>query len=206
MHLPKVIIFDLDGTLFNFTVDYAKLPSKRINNKPVWDPTESEIQEFKKTYKIFEDVQNILDDIKHRRDQQESLNSRSHPGRESTIKIGIASKAHFVQKGIKVLEIFNLLDYFDPDLIFLQCTNKTEHFQKIKNSYDNKYDQNISYEDMLFFDDDKGNITTICRLGCSGYLCNDRGMTWDNYLKGLKMHDDNFENKKRFPDNFLTDF
>ena len=57
--------------------------------------------------------------------------------------------------------------------------NKQVHFQKLKNEY-----PSIDYSEMLFFDNEMGNILSVSKLGVKCIHCPD-GMTQAVWDKGL---------------------
>jgi magnesium-dependent phosphatase 1 len=68
--------------------------------------------------------------------------------------------------------------YIDSSQIYK--ANKQEHFQKLKREY-----KSIEYSEMLFFDNEMGNIRSVSKLGVKCIYCPD-GMTqaiWDEGLK-----------------------
>ena len=70
-------------------------------------------------------------------------------------------------------------NYIDSSQIYK--SNKQEHFKKLKSEY-----KSIEYSDMLFFDNEMGNIKSVSKLGVKCVYCPD-GMTERIWDEGLKM-------------------
>lgn len=60
-------------------------------------------------------------------------------------------------------------------------SNKKVHFQRLKQQY-----PDIAFEDMLFFDNEYGNIRSVSSLGVKCIFCPD-GVTADAWADGLKL-------------------
>ena len=61
--------------------------------------------------------------------------------------------------------------------------NKQVHFQKLREQY-----PTIEFEDMLFFDNEYGNIQSVSKLGVKCIYC-PSGMTKDAWEDGLSLFD-----------------
>lgn len=59
--------------------------------------------------------------------------------------------------------------------------NKQRHFQNLKRQF-----PDIEYEDMLFFDNEYGNIRAVSQLGVKCFHCDD-GMVFGAWTKGLDL-------------------
>ena len=70
-------------------------------------------------------------------------------------------------------------NYIDSSQIYK--SNKQEHFKKLKLEYGS-----IEYSEMLFFDNEMGNIKSVSKLGVKCVYCPD-GMTERIWDEGLKM-------------------
>eukprot|EP00040_Diaphanoeca_grandis_P016878 m.87552 g.87552 ORF g.87552 m.87552 type:complete len:179 (+) comp26085_c0_seq1:164-700(+) len=65
-------------------------------------------------------------------------------------------------------------------------SNKKVHFQRLREQY-----ADVAYEDMIFFDNENGNIRNVSSIGVHSVFCPD-GMTREVWNKGLM----DFANKK----------
>ncbi len=60
-------------------------------------------------------------------------------------------------------------------------SSKQVHFQRLKKLY-----PEISFDEMLFFDNERGNISTVSQLGVKCVYCPD-GMSEDVWQQGLRL-------------------
>ncbi|KAF3006477.1 hypothetical protein E8E13_003888 [Curvularia kusanoi] len=137
LSLPKIVVFDLDYTLWPFWVDtHVTGPIKA---------TEGGLKvkdRYGEAYGFYNDVGGILEALKAK-----------------GILIGAASRTHAPELGREMLKLLKVpsssgsptraIDYFDHLQIY--PGNKTTHFERIHR------DSGIDYEDMLFFDDESRN-------------------------------------------------
>ncbi|KAJ5905113.1 uncharacterized protein N7473_002029 [Penicillium subrubescens] len=170
--LPKLIAFDLDYTLWPFWVDtHVSAPVKaRDNNSRVVD-------RWGESFAFYPAVSSIIYACKNR-----------------SIPLAIASRTHApdlardMLKALHIIPTFSdnpaannaksirALEYFDFVQIF--PSNKTQHFSRIQQT------STVTYEDMLFFDDEARNRNVETELGVTFYLVRD-GMTRDEVDKGV---------------------
>ncbi|KAL5383202.1 hypothetical protein PMIN02_009703 [Paraphaeosphaeria minitans] len=136
--LPKIVVFDLDYTLWPFWVDtHVTAPLKaQEGGLKVKD-------RYGEGYSFYADVGGILDALK-----------------QKGILIGAASRTHAPDLGREMLKLLKIpsattssssraIDYFDHLQIY--PGNKATHFERIHR------DSGIAFEDMLFFDDESRN-------------------------------------------------
>lgn len=194
--LPKLIVFDLDYTLWPFWVDtHVSAPVKpKDNNSRCVDkyvlslslspfyykiqPQTSTTSRWGESFAFYPAVSSIL-----------------YSARTLNIPLGIASRTHAPElardmlKALHVIPTFSdnpaardarrsirALDYFDYTQIF--PGSKTQHFTRIHQA------SNIAYEDMLFFDDEARNRNVQNELGVTFYLIRD-GMTREEIDRGV---------------------
>ncbi|KAJ4295474.1 hypothetical protein N0V90_007486 [Kalmusia sp. IMI 367209] len=129
--LPKVVVFDLDYTLWPFWVDtHVTAPLKaQEGGLKVKD-------RYGEGYGFYSDVGGILDALK-----------------QKGILIGAASRTHAPDLGREMLKLLKIpsssgssqraIDYFDHLQIY--PGNKTTHFERIHK------ESGVAFEDMLFF-------------------------------------------------------
>ncbi|KAF2449314.1 magnesium-dependent phosphatase-1 [Karstenula rhodostoma CBS 690.94] len=137
--LPKIVVFDLDYTLWPFWVDtHVTGPLKaQEGGLKVKD-------RYGEGYGFYAHVGGILDALK-----------------QKGILIGAASRTHAPDLGREMLKLLKIpsstssssssraIDYFDHLQIY--PGNKTTHFERIHR------DSGVAFEDMLFFDDESRN-------------------------------------------------
>ncbi|KAF1922966.1 magnesium-dependent phosphatase-1 [Didymella exigua CBS 183.55] len=135
--LPKIVVFDLDYTLWPFWVDtHVTGPIKA---------TEGGLKvkdRYGEVYGFYNDIGEILVALKAK-----------------NILVGAASRTHAPELGREMLELLKVpsssgsstraIDYFDHLQIY--PGSKTAHFERIHR------DSGIDYEEMLFFDDESRN-------------------------------------------------
>ncbi|CRG87751.1 Putative magnesium-dependent phosphatase P8B7,31 [Talaromyces islandicus] len=171
--LPKLIVFDLDYTLWPFWVDtHVSAPVKPKDNNSRC------VDKWGESFAFYPAVSSIL-----------------YSARTLNIPLGIASRTHAPElardmlKALHVIPTFSdnpaardarrsirALDYFDYTQIF--PGSKTQHFTRIHQA------SNIAYEDMLFFDDEARNRNVQNELGVTFYLIRD-GMTREEVDRGV---------------------
>ncbi|KAJ4984161.1 magnesium-dependent phosphatase-1 [Stagonosporopsis vannaccii] len=135
--LPKIVVFDLDYTLWPFWVDtHVTGPLKA---------TEGGLKvkdRYGEAYGFYNDVGGVLVALKAK-----------------NILIGAASRTHAPDLGREMLKLLKIpsssgsssraIDYFDHLQIY--PGSKTTHFERIHR------DSGIAFEEMLFFDDESRN-------------------------------------------------
>ncbi|KAF2025913.1 magnesium-dependent phosphatase-1 [Setomelanomma holmii] len=161
--LPKIIVFDLDYTLWPFWVDtHVTGPIKAVEGgMKVKD-------RYGEGYGFYGDVPGIL----------EALKAKS-------ILVGAASRTHAPDLGREMLKLLKVpstsgssraIDYFDHMQIY--PGSKTMHFNRIQR------DSGIEYDQMLFFDDESRN-KDVEVLGVTMWLVRD-GVTRNEIDDGIK--------------------
>ncbi|KAF1831949.1 magnesium-dependent phosphatase-1 [Decorospora gaudefroyi] len=162
--LPKIVVFDLDYTLWPFWVDtHVTGPLKAVEGGlKVKD-------RYGESYGFYNDVAGVLEALKHK-----------------NILIGAASRTHAPDLGREMLKLLMVpgssasasraLDYF----VHLQIYpgSKTTHFERIQR------ESGVSFEEMLFFDDESRN-KNVEVLGVTMQLVRD-GVTRDEIDKGVR--------------------
>lgn len=161
--LPKLIVFDLDYTLWPFWVDTHVTPPLKAS--PTHDSVKDRLGE---SLSFYSDVPSILS----------SLQSAS-------IKVGAASRTSAPDLGREMLRLLHVQDkegkkrksieFFDHLEIY--PGSKITHFNKLQKA------TGLKFEDMLFFDDEARN-RNVESLGVTMYLVRD-GVTWSEMEKGI---------------------
>ncbi|MCJ1300084.1 hypothetical protein MMC08_002878 [Hypocenomyce scalaris] len=143
--LPKLLVFDLDYTLWPFWVDTHVSPplkTKEGNSKVV--------DRWGESFAFYTEVPQIL-----------------QAARSKSLLIGAASRTQapdLARDMLKLLHLFpankKALDYFDYLQIF--PGSKTTHFQRIQKQ------SGLDYREMLFFDDEarNRNVETLGVIMC----------------------------------------
>ncbi|KAI9842623.1 MAG: hypothetical protein M1838_003057 [Thelocarpon superellum] len=159
--LPKVLVFDLDYTLWPFWVDtHVSTPIKqRDNNTRVVD-------KFGESFAFYRDVGQILIEARGK-GVKVAAASRTHAPDLAREML----KALHLEKGKKAVEYFDNLQIY-PD-------NKITHLNKIATQ------TKIPFSEMLFFDDEARNRNVDTELGVVMYLVRD-GMTRDEVDCGVR--------------------
>ena len=150
--LPKLVVFDLDYTLWPFWVDTHVTPPLKPS------PThESAKDRFGECFAFYDEVPSILSSL-----------------RERGIKVGAASRTSAPQLGRELLRLLHVSDeggkkrkaieYFDHLEIY--PGSKITHFVKLQKA------TGVRYEDMLFFDDESRN-KNVESLGVHMHLVRD---------------------------------
>lgn len=155
--LPKIVVFDLDYTLWPFWVDtHVTGPLKaQEGGLKVKD-------RYGEGYGFYSDVGGILEAVRSfKNDRYLILGTDVLQLKQKGILIGAASRTHAPDLGREMLKLLKIppssssssaqraIDYFDHLQIY--PGNKQTHFERIHR------DSGIAYEDMLFFDDESRN-------------------------------------------------
>jgi magnesium-dependent phosphatase 1 len=161
--LPRMIVFDLDYTLWPFWVDtHVTPPLKASSNHS------SAKDRVGESYAFYNDVPSIL-----------------HNLRAYGVKVGAASRTSAPDLGREMLRLLQIdvdgkkkkaIDFFDYMEIY--PGSKITHFTKLQKA------TGLNYEDMLFFDDEARN-RNVESLGVTMYLVRD-GVTKDELDNGIR--------------------
>ena len=162
--LPKLIVFDLDYTLWPFWVDtHVTSPLKA---SPIHDVAKDR---FGESYAFYSEVPSILSALQQR-----------------SIKVGAASRTSTPQLARELLRLLHVADvegkkrkaieYFDHMEIY--PGSKITHFVKLQKA------TGLRYEDMLFFDDESRN-RNVESLGVHMHLVRD-GVSMAEIDNGVK--------------------
>lgn len=174
--LPRLIVFDLDYTLWPFWVDTHVTPPLKPNASHT-----STTDKYGESYAFYEDVPSILSALGR---------CPTHPEDEvpTGVKIGVASRTHAPAIARDMLKLLHLppldekdkarksMDVFDAGLE-IYPSSKIKHFEALQKR------TGVRYEDMLFFDDEARNRDTET-LGVTMWLVRD-GVTWEEVEKGV---------------------
>ena len=108
-------------------------------------------------FRLYSDVPDILDSI--------------------DCEIGIASRTGEPDWATEVLELMEIRDRFHYEEIYPD--SKVTHFEKLHE------DSGIPFSNMLFFDDERRNITEVGALGVTCIEVS-RGVDWPAFQRGLE--------------------
>lgn len=155
--LPKVAVFDLDHTIWPFGVDTFCL------TPPFHENNKGQVIDMSaKVIEHFPDIPQIF----------QYLN-------DNGIKIGVASRTRYPTGALSLLKKLRLepkIDYFE-----VYPGQKMKHFQRIADQ------SNVSYEEMIFFDDEERNIEDITGIGVFSVLVpRDTGVTNTQFKRSLE--------------------
>lgn len=165
--LPKMIVFDLDYTLWPFWVDTHVTPPLKVKNSANHDAVHDR---FGESFSFYSEVPSILYNL-----------------REHNIKVGAASRTSAPDLGREMLKLLHIQDgaegkkrkaieYFDHLEIY--PGSKITHFTKLQRA------TGLRYEDILFFDDEARN-RNVESLGVTMHLVRD-GVTRQEIDNGIR--------------------
>jgi magnesium-dependent phosphatase 1 len=172
---PKCIVFDLDYTLWPFNVDSHLIPpfcfSNKKNPKEIYDHAKRQINHY-------EDIAVIM----------ECLRNSCFKG-DAGHFMAIASRSSTSNLALQLIEMFELKDFFDSIQIY--TGTKIKHLKNIKGEL--KLEK---FNDILFFDDNKSNLTQAESLGVVGYQVRRHyGLNTSELVKGLEKFNFFYENR-----------
>ncbi|CZS89319.1 related to magnesium dependent phosphatase [Rhynchosporium agropyri] len=163
--LPKLIVFDLDYTLWPFWVDTHVTPPLRAAS--THDSVKDRTGE---SFSFYDEVPSILSSLL-----------------ENGIKVGAASRTSSPDLGREMLRLLHISDaegkkrkaieFFDHMEIY--PGSKITHFNKLQRA------TGLRFEDMLFFDDESRN-KNVESLGVTMYLVRD-GVNRAEVENGIKL-------------------
>jgi magnesium-dependent phosphatase 1 len=173
MPLPKLIVFDLDYTLWPFWVDTHTVPPIKAGPQHT-----TVIDKYNDTFQFYADIPSIL-----------------HTLPQAGVMLAVASRTtthHLAREMLKLLHVTppapeegaegkkekpkRALDYFDGGLE-MYPTSKIRHFEAIYRR------TGIGFNEMLFFDDEQRNQDTET-LGVTMWLVRD-GVSWGEIQAGI---------------------
>ncbi|KAK4224066.1 putative magnesium-dependent phosphatase 1 [Podospora fimiseda] len=173
--LPRLIVLDLDYTLWPFYSDCHISPPVRILNNP--SLSQSTITDRNgEHFSLYPDAPHILKIL------------AANPN----VKLAVASKSPVGDLCREVLKLLRLpeiegikggpkktIDVFDGGLEIYEGT-KLRHFEVIAKR------TGVKYEDMLFFDDERPNFE-VESVGVMMMLIRNKGFCWEALEQGIKL-------------------
>jgi len=167
--LPRVIVFDLDNTLWTPEL-YQLRRLDRSNQIPV---AGSDVE-------LFDGAKEVLENI--------LPNLRGGDGDKKPI-LAIASRTNRVDWAENLLDQFQLRDRFDAIEIFPGI--KTNHFSKIQRL------AKVPFHEMMFFDDARdgkyGNCEPVAAMGVFCVHCPDGLRTKDIFERALDLYENKWD-------------
>ena len=152
--LPKLVVFDLDETLWPFwCISLVKKPINKCTKTGRVKGSDGEI------VSLYQGAHNLI-----------------HTLHTHGLTLGIASKTPVGGFANEVLAALNVKEYFSYAV--MTPRRKTYHFQELSKQ------SAVDYEDMLFFDDNRGNIYDSNGLGVTSVYIED-GLTLEHVVDGL---------------------
>jgi magnesium-dependent phosphatase 1 len=159
-HKPKVIVLDLDWTLWPFYTDYTKILED--------DGTRATLNPDMTKVSCFKDVQVILNTL---------VECCFKDGEQ----LAVASKALNRDRALQLLDLFELKQYFSSLQIY--SVSKSFHMSAIKDEL------SVEFEHMLFFDDNKFNVRETAKMGvCSFQVRKTTGFDFKSIKNGLRVY------------------
>ncbi|KAG5495191.1 hypothetical protein JKF63_02246 [Porcisia hertigi] len=177
--LPRVIVFDLDGTLWNPEMYqlYGGSPFRSHAHNPsiMIDKSGEEVKLIGESRVV---LQTLSTDLKWANTYLAISSTCDEPSwaRELLGKFTFTDRTG---KGVPMHALFG-------DRIEIYKANKARHHEAILQKV-NKIDPSVSsYAQMLFFDNQTDNVHHVSRIGVTSYHC-PSGMTNGTFERGLKM-------------------
>ncbi|PUU73537.1 magnesium-dependent phosphatase-1, partial [Tuber borchii] len=140
--LPKLIIFDLDRTLWPYWIDTD--PTPPLTLIPTTTTTPPTLRDAIGTpYPLFPTTLPLLTHL-------------SSSGGAGGIKLAVASRTHTPALALQALDLYGLRQFFDFFEIY--PGSKVRHMRRLREK------SGVEFRDMLFFDDERRN-REVCGLG-----------------------------------------
>lgn len=132
---PQLIVFDLDFTLWDCDGTWCDCLS------PPFEIRSGMVLDSRKRHiTLYSDIQKILDECKFQK-----------------WKMALASRTEQPAWAQQLIELLGIAEHFSYSEIY--PSSKLEHFAALREA------TNIEYQQMLFFDDERRNITEVSSLG-----------------------------------------
>ena len=175
---PKLIAFDLDGTLWY--PEMYQLPSGSPFT-PVSDGKQTLLTKKKTKISLLGSTGRILDDLK-----------TLLPWKSTIIAwVSCTDEPLWARECLKKFRTFNGKSLEEcGDISEIYYGNKKKHFGKIKEKC-----KEIPFEDMMFFDNQMDNIEDVGELGVFCVYCPE-GMTKEVWEAGLKRFEEKCRKRK----------
>ncbi|TMW65552.1 hypothetical protein Poli38472_008194 [Pythium oligandrum] len=173
--IPRLVVFDLDFTLWypEMYELYGAPFKKDASTGAVTDRSGEEVHFFPAVHSVL----SILE---------------TDPQFKDTTEVAVASKTtepHWAKTCMRLMDVHVSEDEdADPNKTSLQSVvdyeaiyprNKRVHFQQLKEQ------SGIEYEDMLFFDNEYGNIVDVGRIGVVCAYC-PQGLSEGSWIQGME--------------------
>jgi len=173
--LPKLIVLDLDYTLWPFYSDiHVATPIRALNYATLSDRNGEH-------FSLYRDVPHILQLLSSTANIKLAVASKSPVGdlcRDILKQLRLPPSLDAEdgktkdRKGKKVIEVFDgVLEIYEG--------TKLRHFDVIARR------TGVPYKEMLFFDDERPNLE-VEKLGVTMRLIGNKGLTWDELDRGIK--------------------
>ena len=171
MSLPKMIVFDLDACLWMPEMFELTAPPTK------YDPSQNGVRAGQETVKLFQGAQEVLRTL---------LTEDRFQG----VKIAVASSTTEPKYANRCLEelridptgerVERVADLVDFRQIYPGSKGR-QHFPALRE------ESGIPWTQMLFFDDQMGNIRSVSGIGVlSIQTRGDEGVSWSTFLEGLR--------------------
>ncbi|KXZ45106.1 hypothetical protein GPECTOR_58g555 [Gonium pectorale] len=166
--VPKLVAFDLDGTLWwpeMYMLD-GGAPFRRDKSGAVYDKRNTRIELMGASLDVLREL-------------------ASDPKWEHT-KVAYVSRTEYPEWAIPCLKTFLITEEKNGGRSMFDISSHNEIYpgSKITHFKAIHKDSGIPYEDMIFFDNERWNITECARLGIT-CIYTPRGMTREAWEKGL---------------------
>ncbi|OQS06110.1 hypothetical protein THRCLA_01834 [Thraustotheca clavata] len=182
--IPKLIVFDLDFTLwYPEMYELVGAPFRRNKHGVVSARDGEEVHLFDDAHAVLTEIASLPE---FRETQVAVASSTTYPhwARECMSLIQVRN-AEMPKKNKKTKEAKVLNAFIDYQAIYPK--NKKVHFKQLHE------ESGVPYEDMLFFDNEHYNIVNVQQLGVVCAYCPD-GLSYQVWREGM----DRFQSKEAF--------
>ncbi len=169
-HRPKIVVFDLDYTLWPYYIDSHVTP-------PIKAHENNFVDSYGDIYKPFKDVTRILRTLK-----EKCLGEGGH--------LAIASRSTTKNLAMQAIEIYGWMPYLSSFQIYPKI--KDVHMYAIKKEL------SAEFIEMLFFDDEERNYKPTADIGVVPFLVNQAdGLNLQAMCEGLNRYERKFKNNPK---------